>query len=129
MSSFCNYRMSELQDPENTVSSPIHPQSNPELHHGSPPNGSALHLSSSAHTNPSIPDFSPHSSHTEAATSQSSATCHNILTATATVCSHHYIDESQECGNDDLPSYNEAMQSMDLTSLQKLQHDIEVEID
>lgn len=51
-----------------------------------------------------------------------------VVTCSATICSSRHADESQEVV-DELPSYDEAMQSMDLSSIEKLKHDIEAEGD
>lgn len=126
-------RMSELQDTEEntpSISSTLLPHSILQLQCDLPHNEFALRLGSSSHVGSTIPDLAPHSSQSAAAfSSPSSSTCQNdLVTCSATICSSHYADESHEVVNE-LPSYDEAMQSMDLCSIEKLKHDIEADGD
>lgn len=125
--------MTEIQDPEGNccnTSLTLLPHSNTERQCESSPNVSVLPLDSTGCMTPCTPAFPPHSSHTTTNLASSSfPCCHQHLTCSTTSSSQPCVDESQVTGDNDPPCYEEAMQSMDLSSLQKLRRDIEIESD
>lgn len=128
---FYSRRMTEVQDPEDNccnTSFTLLPRTNTERQCESSSN--VLPLDSSGYISPCTPAFLPHSSHTATHLASSSfLCCHHHITCSTTSSLQHCVDESQVTGDTDPPCYDEAMQSMDLPSLQKLRRDIEIESD